>query len=604
MIDWYHSIDLGHGIVTPGKVDHRAQLPLYHLPESLKGMRCLDVASMDGFWAFEMERRGADEVVAIDVARRIDVDLPYGVREELIREGKDAPASGGFGLAHEVLGSKVKKHSISVYDLSPEILGEFDFIFLSDLLLHLRDPQLALERVRAVCRGTVHVADVCDPDLERFGDLCLAENPVWVSGKYFYWWRMNVNTIKRMLKVAGFEVVEEISRLRLNLIQAIDRDVPSKVVLRGTIAGSKGLAGSSHSTTVEAEVSNRPSAAGRESLNRIRRERWLGLGPLELGLSIPIAIDRRLAGSAVVEHAVKPIFKRSRAANGAGVTSIAQAGQPLPARRPEPSDVELDSRPLRDRVARIDWYHSIDLGHGVVTPGRVDYRDQPALGKLPTSLAGKRCLDVATIDGFWAFEMEKRGAAEVVAIDVSRKSEADMPVQARQEMLRNGADGTTGDGFRLAHGELGSRVVREMMSVYEVSPERLGAFDFIFVGDMLLHVRDPQLALERIRSVCRGTMKLIDTYHAGLEPFGEACLAEYPLTLHGEHAWWFLSRNAIKRMVRMAGFDTVDEQSHFVSRVRSAATSRVSDDNKMVLRATVVGTPKSELREAEQSAAR
>ena len=54
----------------------------------------------------------------------------------------------------------------------------------------------------------------------------------------------------------------------------------------------------------------------------------------------------------------------------------------------------------------------------------------------------------------------------------------------------------------------------------------------------------------------------------------------------------------------MAGFDTVDEQSHFVSRVRSAATSRVSDDNKMVLRATVVGTPKSELREAEQSAAR
>ena len=602
-IDWYHTIDLGDGVVTPGRVDHRSQLPLYHLPESLKGMRCLDVASMDGFWAFEMERRGADEVVAIDVARRIDVDLPYGVREELIRAGKDGPASGGFGVAHEVLGSKVKKYAISVYDLSPETLGEFDFIFLSDLLLHLRDPQLALERVRSVCRGTVHVADVCDPDLESFGDLCLAEYPLWVSGKYFYWWRMNVNTIKRMLRVAGFEIVEEVSRLRLNLIQAIHRDVPSKVVLRGTVAGSERVGAATNGQAAgEAVVpAQQASEARRESVKRIRRERWLRVGPVEFGLSIPIAADRRLAGSVVSQRAIKPLLKVSRGANRPELRMPADFAQPLPARRPEPSDIEPGSRALIDRVASIDWYQTIDLGHGVVTPGVVDHRDQLADYQLPPSLAGKRCLDVATGDGFWAFEMEKRGAAEVVAIDVERTSEKDLPAEVRQAVLKNGEDRKTGNGFRLAHQELGSRVLRKMMTVYELSPERLGYFDFIFVGDMLLHVRDPQLALERIRSVCRGTMYLADEYHSGLEPFGDTCLAEYPLSVHGEHAWWFLSRNAIKRMVRMAGFDTIDELASFPFQ-RSMASR--AGGQRVVLRATAGLGSHEEIREAELSAAR
>src|ERR1700730_2937290 len=57
------------------------------------------------------------------------------------------------------------------------------------------------------------------------------------------------------------------------------------------------------------------------------------------------------------------------------------------------------------KVTDIDWYHTLDLGNGVVTPGYVDHRDQVDLYGLPASLAGKRCLDVATFDGFWAYEM-------------------------------------------------------------------------------------------------------------------------------------------------------------------------------------------------------
>nr|MBA2506600.1 methyltransferase type 11 [Thermoleophilaceae bacterium] len=67
-------------------------------------------------------------------------------------------------------------------------------------------------------------------------------------------------------------------------------------------------------------------------------------------------------------------------------------------------------------AANPHWYHSIEVAPGVVTPGQVDLRGT-AEKLLPPSLASTRALDVGTFDGFWAFEMERRGA-EVVAIDV------------------------------------------------------------------------------------------------------------------------------------------------------------------------------------------
>jgi 2-polyprenyl-3-methyl-5-hydroxy-6-metoxy-1,4-benzoquinol methylase len=73
---------------------------------------------------------------------------------------------------------------------------------------------------------------------------------------------------------------------------------------------------------------------------------------------------------------------------------------------------------LAAEVARARWYHGMELPGGIVTPGDYDLPDTARRIPLPASLAGKRCLDVGTRDGFWAFEMERRGAAEVVGIDV------------------------------------------------------------------------------------------------------------------------------------------------------------------------------------------
>src|SRR5213080_2324913 len=65
---WWHEIELAPGIVTPGDDSNRMKVPILDglgLPAEMTGMRVLDLGCSDGFFSFEMERRGAD-VIAID----------------------------------------------------------------------------------------------------------------------------------------------------------------------------------------------------------------------------------------------------------------------------------------------------------------------------------------------------------------------------------------------------------------------------------------------------------------------------------------------------------------------------------------------------------
>src|SRR5215210_1605997 len=78
---WYHTLELGDGVVTKGMFDHRPVLGHYPLPDDLTGLRCADIGTMDGFWAFEMERRGASEVVAVDAPDPLSLDWPASVRD-------------------------------------------------------------------------------------------------------------------------------------------------------------------------------------------------------------------------------------------------------------------------------------------------------------------------------------------------------------------------------------------------------------------------------------------------------------------------------------------------------------------------------------------
>ena len=194
---WYHSIDLPHGITTPGIYDHRALVAQYGLPHSLEGQRVLDVATFDGFWAFAFERLGG-EVTATDISSIGALDLPGAVRDALVAEDLDWGTGNGFRLAHQALGSAVDRVELSVYDLDPADLGMFDLVHMSDLLLHLRDPIGALAAVARVTRGSAVITDCYDPDvpagLSRYGG-------GWAGAT---WWLPSLETLVQMVADAGF----------------------------------------------------------------------------------------------------------------------------------------------------------------------------------------------------------------------------------------------------------------------------------------------------------------------------------------------------------------------------------------------------------------
>ena len=68
--EWFHSIEIEKGLVTPGRVPHWYLLDMLKslgFPESLEGLSVLDIGAWDGFFSFEAERRGAKRVVAYDL---------------------------------------------------------------------------------------------------------------------------------------------------------------------------------------------------------------------------------------------------------------------------------------------------------------------------------------------------------------------------------------------------------------------------------------------------------------------------------------------------------------------------------------------------------
>lgn len=201
---WYHTIELPGGLVTPGFFDHRDLLPFYGMPERLDGQRALDVACFDGYWTFEMERRGAT-VVALDAPRYASYDLPAGGLDVLLAEGFDQPTGAGFRLAKEALGSAAERLELNVYDLSPETAGTFDLVHVGDLLLHLAKPVEALRRIRSVTRGRFILADVFERGLADEQRQLWEYRGGWQN---MVWWLPSLESLVQAVSDVGFEDVK------------------------------------------------------------------------------------------------------------------------------------------------------------------------------------------------------------------------------------------------------------------------------------------------------------------------------------------------------------------------------------------------------------
>jgi tRNA (mo5U34)-methyltransferase len=212
-----------------------------------------------------------------------------------------------------------------------------------------------------------------------------------------------------------------------------------------------------------------------------------------------------------------------------------------------------------ERAKEIGWYHTLELAPGVVTEGMFDLRNQMEGYGLPERLDGKRVLDVGTWDGFWAFEMERRGAAEVVSLDLDWEKDLDWPPRRRPATF---PEEPRGQGFRIAHEALGSSVERVNLSIYNATPEEIGTFDLVFCGSVLIHLRDQLLALERIANMCTGTFISAEEYDrlANLVPFP---VSRYRADRDRAVVFWLPSIRTWRRMLWTAGFDKVEQHSRF-----------------------------------------
>lgn len=204
---WYHTMDLPHGVVTPGYFDLRPTVDMLPWPD-VRGKRCLDVGTYDGFFAFELERRGAAEVVAVDVADPHDWDWPPDARATgpgRVIGNLGTEHARGFDVAREALGSSVERRDMTIYELNPQTVGEFDVVVCGSLLLHLRDPLRALEAVRSVCAGSFLSSDeirLTLSVLHRRRALAVLDG----SGEMVQWWVPNAAGHERMLYAAGFAI--------------------------------------------------------------------------------------------------------------------------------------------------------------------------------------------------------------------------------------------------------------------------------------------------------------------------------------------------------------------------------------------------------------
>ena len=208
--NWYHTIELGNGLVSQALYDHRPVVDCYGLPVSLEGKTALDVGTFDGFWAFELERRGAKEVVAIDVPAIGDFDWLPQLKSTL---GPIAARESHFVLAHEMRRSRVRRTLCSVYDLSPETVGTFDVVFCGDVLLHLFNPLKALLNIRAVTRELAVIQTTVDDGIEklhpdmpwlRFGNRAYER----VLGDQCTYWLFSTRALREMMEYAGFRETE------------------------------------------------------------------------------------------------------------------------------------------------------------------------------------------------------------------------------------------------------------------------------------------------------------------------------------------------------------------------------------------------------------
>ena len=230
---FYHSMDIpGHGEVT-GEWDLRGDEHRYLGGVDLSGKRVLELGAASGFLTTYMEGQGAD-VVAYDLSERHSWDVvPFAGNDlgrfDQVRRDHLRRINNGFWLNHKAHDLSARLVHGTVYTV-PEEIGQVDVATFASILLHLRDPFLALQTSLRLVRDMVVVTDVYPASeyhlVGDFVDAPDSEVPTplppeahgqpkatflpqyWDHAYGDTWWHMSPETIRRYVGVLGFEKTE------------------------------------------------------------------------------------------------------------------------------------------------------------------------------------------------------------------------------------------------------------------------------------------------------------------------------------------------------------------------------------------------------------
>jgi SAM-dependent methyltransferase len=208
---FYHTMELPGVGKVEGDWNLLPNIEEYLGNVDFKGKRVLDVGCGSGALSFYMERRGAS-VVSYDLDRNGDWDMvpfvKWEQRRDIVAQRKTIidRQNNAYWYAHKALNSKAKVAYGSVYDM-PDFIGPVDIAVYGSILLHLRDPFLALQNGLRFVRETVVVAELVGdlkadgPQLQFLPDAKTLEHKD-------AWWHLRPQWVARAIGVLGFEEVK------------------------------------------------------------------------------------------------------------------------------------------------------------------------------------------------------------------------------------------------------------------------------------------------------------------------------------------------------------------------------------------------------------
>jgi SAM-dependent methyltransferase len=219
---WYHSYYFDNGFSVRGDYDIGADVANYGFPESLEGLRVLDIGTGAGWFALYFEHAGA-EVTTVDARGYSDFDV-YGRPSypPFEKEGRSpdriepdgtpvyfSPVSRGFWIMKDMLRSQVKFRNARVYDINPAMFNgqKFDLVFMGAILCHLRDPIGALMAARSVCRHRV-IASTPVVLGETEPDILPRQYLPYTNVDKISWWLPNEACFRHWFLAAGFTAVD------------------------------------------------------------------------------------------------------------------------------------------------------------------------------------------------------------------------------------------------------------------------------------------------------------------------------------------------------------------------------------------------------------